>query len=230
MLERISPENGEKLTVVKGQQKIRNVYRPWLKAAFRVGLESGRRREEVMELKFNNVLSNNEGTLLIKVQDFKTNRSQNRQEEEELKYIYIPVTVRLKELLDELGYETYKGQDRYIIAPEEMRSEAMLDALSNAFTHYYSQLNTGRELTFKCLRKTYITNLSLYMGNDTKSITKHSSNEVIEKHYLDKEALAKAASGFDVFAKEREAGRKKEIQAEPDLGLNKETKEVDYER
>ena len=81
----------------------------------------------------------------------------------------------------------------------------MSDVLSRGFTHYYNQLNTGRKLTFKCLRKTYITNLEIFMGGgNTKAITGHSDDQVIERNYIDKKEMAKAAQGFNVFSKEAE--------------------------
>ena len=81
----------------------------------------------------------------------------------------------------------------------------MSDILSRGFTHYYVQLNTGRKLTFKCLRKTYITNLEIFMGSgNTKAITGHSNDQVIERSYIDRKEMAKAAQGYSVFSKEKE--------------------------
>jgi hypothetical protein len=82
----------------------------------------------------------------------------------------------------------------------------MSDVLTRGFSHYYEQLNTGRELTFKCLRKTYITNLQIFFsGNgDTKAVTGHSANQVIEENYIDKKEIAKASRNFNVFSKEHE--------------------------
>jgi hypothetical protein len=93
----------------------------------------------------------------------------------------------------------------------------MSDVLSNGFSHYYNQLNTGRKLTFKSLRKTYITNLQIYFSGsgDTKAITGHSDNQVIERNYIDKKEIAKASRGFSVFSKETErADELKEIRTE----------------
>jgi hypothetical protein len=82
----------------------------------------------------------------------------------------------------------------------------MSDTLTRGFSHYYDQLNTGRNLTFKCLRKTYITNLQIFFsGNgDTKAVTGHSDNQVIEENYIDKKEIAKASKNFSVFSKENE--------------------------
>jgi hypothetical protein len=39
------------------------------------------------------------------------------------------------------------------------------------------------------------------MGGNAKSITGHSGDNVLETYYLNKETIAKAANGFQVFAK-----------------------------
>ncbi|MBK5286177.1 MAG: hypothetical protein JJE25_12325, partial [Bacteroidia bacterium] len=74
----------------------------------------------------------------------------------------------------------------------------------------YKQLNTGRELTFKSFRKTYITNLSVFMGGNAKAITGHTNDRTIELHYQDKQVIAKAAKDFEVFSSEGE--RKNDLQ------------------
>ena len=92
----------------------------------------------------------------------------------------------IKRFPDDFMFQLTKPEyDNYILAPEieNLRSRVMSDTLSRGFTHYYDQLNTGRKLTFKCLRKTYIANLEIFMGTgNTKSITGHSDNQVIEKN------------------------------------------------
>lgn len=203
LLEIITPENGIK-EYKKGIKPIRSLYRPWLKDAFKLALETGRRREEVINLKWKDIIESS-GILYIETEDYKVNRIQNRITEEEKKYNYIPVTSSLTILLDELGYNVYKKTDKFILAPEikNKRNKIMSDTLSRGFSHFYSQLNTGRQLTFKCLRKTYITSLEIFMGNgNTKAITGHSDDKVIEKYYVDKREIAKASRGFNVFATE----------------------------
>ncbi len=206
LLKIVTSENGVK-EYHNETKPTRNVYRPWLADGFKLALQTGRRREEVVNLNFKDVITSDEGIpILIKVEDYKVNRIQHQSDEAGKKFIYVPITQALYQLLFELGYEKYKGTDTYMLAPEiqSNRSRAMCDTLSRGFSHFYEQLNTGRKLTFKSLRKTYITNLSIFMGGNAKSVTGHSDDAVIEKHYLDKQAIAKAAIGFDVFPKEIE--------------------------
>jgi hypothetical protein len=106
--------------------------------------------------------------------------------------------------------------DDYLLAPDIniSRKRVMADALSRGFSHYYQQLNTGKKLTFKCLRKTYITRLEIYIGRgNTKAVTGHSADKVnvIEQNYIDKKEVAKAADGFTVFHEESREVELKEI-------------------
>lgn len=203
LLEKITPENGIK-EYNNGVKPMRNLFRPWFADGIRLALETGRRREEIINLKWKDI-QENDGYLYIKVEDYKINRIQNRISDEEKKFIYIPVTGSLQKLLDELDYNKYAGTDNFILAPDIKisRGRVMSDILSRGFTHYYDQLNTGRKLTFKCLRKTYITNLEIFMGSgNTKAITGHSNDQVIERSYIDRKEMAKAAQGYSVFLKE----------------------------
>jgi len=216
LLEKVKPENGIK-EYSDGVKPIRNLYRPWLADGFRLALETGRRREEIINMKWNNIRESDDIPYII-VEDFKVNRIQNRISEEEKKFIHIPITESLEKLLKDLDLEDYVGTDNYILAPgiTISRKRVMADTLSRGFSHYYKQLNTGKRLTFKCLRKTYITNLEIFMGRgNTKSITGHSDDQVIEQNYIDKKEIAKAARGFKVFPNEHERGHElKEIRKE----------------
>lgn len=209
LLKQITPENGLRPCNSK-TKPMRSVFKEWLKSGIQISLLTGARREEVTSLQYKDIIESEDGTACIKVEDFKVNRIQNRADNEK-KYKYIPLTKDLRELLMELGYEKYKGSDTFILAPEiqTKRTKAMSDTLSRGFSHYFNQLNSGRKLTFKSLRKAYITNLSLFRGGSAKEISGHSSDAVIEKHYLDKQAIARASIGYEVFPKETE--RKEEL-------------------
>jgi len=202
----ITPENG----VIEYNNRIkplRNIFRPWLADGFRLALETGRRREELINLKWNSIKKVNGTPIYIVVEDYKVNRIQNRIKEEEKKFIYIPITESLARLLKDLGQDKYEDTDKFILAPEVAisRKRVMADVLSRGFSHYYNQLNNGRKLTFKSLRKTYITNLELFMGRgNTKLITGHSDDHVIESSYLDKKEIAKAALKYKVFPEKDE--------------------------
>ncbi len=190
----------------------KNMYKPWMKDAIELGLYTGRRNEEIVQMQWNKVFEDEKGNpLYIQVIDYKVSR-QKGQEKDNPKYIYVPVTNELKDLLVRIGYENYKGSAKYILAPEEtMKRETMNGLISHSFPHYYKQLGTGKDLSFKSLRKTYISKLSGFMGVDNaRIITKHSGTEVMEKHYIDKKVIALTAKEFRMF--DETENRQNEIQ------------------
>lgn len=222
LLKKITPENG---IGQDGNGKKIQYFRYWLADAIRLGLETGRRREEILKLKFSGIEYDKNGRPeFITIDDFKVNRSQNRFTEEEKKYVKIPVTESLYQLLLNLNYEKYKNSDHYILAPKEkfQRTKAMKDTISRGFAQYIKQV-TDRPLTFKCLRKTYITGISLYLGGNAKAITGHSTDAVIEGHYLVKEELARKAKGLSVFG----VIRNEELKEIRTNSINHQTMEVE---
>jgi integrase len=229
LLKQITLENGLKENK-HWVKPTRNMYRPWLADGFKLALETGRRREEVINLKWNSIRES-EGIRYIEVEDYKVNRIQNRIAENEKKMICIPITASLDALLHELGYNERINTDSYILAPNVKisRGKVMSNVLSRSFTHFYGQLNTGKNLTFKCLRKTYITKLQIYFSGtgNTKEITGHSDNQVIERNYIDKREIAKASAGFSVFSKEQERTEElKNVRIETQTSKQKNNKEV----
>jgi len=222
LLERITPQNGIK-KYPNGVKPERNLYRPWLKDGIRLGMETGRCREEITQMKFSDIVVNVDGGY-IKVEDRKVNHMQNRVADEEKKYVYVPLTDSLRELLLEMGWDKYKDTDAYVLAPEEsIDRRLMCDLLSRGFAHF-NHLGAGRKLSFKSLRKAYITALSLYMGGNAKAISGHSSDAVIDEHYRNKAAIAKAANGFNPLTMTREVeldGTRNQSIDKPTLTINK---------
>lgn len=152
-------------------------------------------------MKFSDIiLDQNECPIFIRVEHFKLNRIRNIQDEEGKDYLMIPVTKELRDLLMEMGYHEFKGTDTFLIAPTEgIKRSVIMDLISRSFSHFYRLLKTGRALQFKCLRKTYITQLFMKFGDDTKILTHHSGMEVIKKHYLDTKPLLESVKDFSVF-------------------------------
>ena len=203
LLELITPENGIHTYIERKSQKTRTkqLFRPWLKDAFLLALLTGRRREAIVQMKFNGIIENSEGApMTIKVEDFKVNKSKNLTKKEGVKYIYIPVIAPLKKLLIDLGYEENKGRDMFILAPnEKMQRDSMKDLISKAFTHYFNLLGTGKKVELYDLRKTYISHLFAAYGEKAKIVTKHSGMDVIFNHYIDQEVISKVATDFEFF-------------------------------
>jgi len=186
-----------------GSKLQRNYERPFVPPLLEFGILSGMRRENLLTARFNNVKEENGVPIILKVPNIKVNGILKLDKPETMRYIPVPITEELRTFLYAAGYKKYKATDNYIIAPEikNSRTRAMSDLISRAFSHYYSKLNTGRELTFKNLRKTYATSLSQQFGGETaKIVMGYSTNSVMDKHYLDKEEISKqVAKTFKVF-------------------------------
>jgi integrase len=223
LLEIITPETGIKQYPSKSKVT-RNYYKPYLKSAIKLGLLTGLRREELINLTWNNVQFDEDNqAILIKVEDYKSNRIRNRIINK--KYKFVPISIELQNLLSEMRQSVDMDEKNFILAPEvqTQRTRAMSDSLSRGFSHYYVQLETGKSLTFKSLRKSYITAVKQYALN-LKYITGHSENAVIEKHYIDGEQMAISMKNFIMFpqkdkTRDRELNviRKNTIQANKEL-------------
>ena len=201
LIEIITPENGIKTYQNQSKTKTytKSFYKPWLIDAFKLGLLTGRRREELICLKFKDITlgENGEPRLMI-TEDYKVNRSKNISEKETKKTIDIPIIKPLQSLLNKLGYEENKGKDMYILAPDEtMKRKTMMDFVSKAFTHYYSQLNVSKKLEFSDLRKTYISHLFANLGDGAQIITKHSGLDVMKNHYIDDKVISDLMGNFN---------------------------------
>jgi integrase len=203
LLKVISSENGI-AKYSKGVKEERNFYRPYLKNAFRLALETGTRRDELINMKFSNIAMNEDGSGYIKSENYKVNNIEKRKTEKEKKYVIIPMTYSLRQLLYEIGYEEMKGTDKYIIAPEikDKRNKVMADLLSRSFSHFYQQLNTGRQLTFRSIRKAYISAMSVEMGDNARAFWGHTTEETTNRYYKDRTELAKSARNIKMFSPE----------------------------
>jgi len=141
------------------------------------------RRDSIVNLKFSDVYERNRLPVFIKTEDYKYNR---RITDGKKKYLYAPVIKDLYELLKRLGYDEHKGKDRYIIAPDTLAKRSTIKIeMTRGFSHYYDQLYTSKKLTFKHLRKTYITKLNNFTNFKAEVITGHSGQPIIKESYHD---------------------------------------------
>jgi integrase len=198
LLEIIEEDKGKQV-LSTGENKYH--YFPWLKFSIQLGLLTGRRRDEIINFKYSDIECGSDGEmLLLESEDQKVNKAKGNISEESKKLIYIPLTGTLKKLIIENGYEKYKGTASYLLAPEKISNrETLKNQMSKGFSHFYKLLETDRQLTFKCLRKTYITRLALSLGLNARVVTRHSGDDVLIKHYLDEKVLSKVAENFEVF-------------------------------
>lgn len=198
LLNAITFENGK---AVLPNGKPTNHYHPWLPIAFRLALETGLRAEEVVTLKFNNICELKKGVTAFKLINLKVWRIQTGEDQAQInKYVkYVPITSSLNDLLLECGYLTHQGTDKYIIPfPEGSNLNYIQDVISRSFTHYVKQVSP-RKIEYKDLRKTYITAITMVLGDKAKLFTGHSDDAVIKKHYLADSVLMAGLGNLNIF-------------------------------
>ncbi len=118
----------------KGERK--NMFRPYLVEGFKLFLLTGGRREDVVELKWNDIYITIEGFRFFKIPNKKVNRIKKTESYNK----YIPINADLSELLIELGYEEKKNTSDYILFPERnVKTKTIMNDLSKGFTHYIKE-------------------------------------------------------------------------------------------
>lgn len=174
------------ISVLGGRGERKNLYRPYLKDGFKLFLLSGGRREEVVDLRWNNIFESDNKIKFFRIKNLKVTRIMKK----ETIYKYIPITDDLFDFLNELGYEEKRNSDEYILCPDRYeKSKTMMDVISKAFTHYRIGAGVEKDITLSNLRKTYISWVNIEMGIETPYISSHSTNGVLEKFYLDPKIL-----------------------------------------
>lgn len=196
LLNNVSVENGF------DEISNRNWYYPWLKTAFRLSVETSMRREELVSLKWSDLkfledTESNESKVFV-INNIKVNRIKKGKSSGKYKK-YIPITESLLELLIELNYEDKIGTDDFVIPREKsIGITYMCDILSRAFAVFIKSAS-DRGLEFNCLRKTYITKITMKLGDKAKMFTGHSDDAIIRKNYLNKEYSGSSLDKFRIF-------------------------------
>lgn len=91
--------------------------------------------------------------------------------------------------------------NRYLFAPESTKKlRTLQDDLSKSFTHYYKLLNSDKSISFKYLRKTYITLLNNHTNGRAEVITGHSGQEIIMKNYHDSKVFNDVVLNFKMIS------------------------------
>jgi integrase len=181
-----SVDNYTPFCVLGGKRERRSLYRTYLKDGYKLFLLSGGRREEVVDLKWNNIFESENKIKFFRIENLKVTRIMKR----ETVYKYIPINDDLFDFLKEMGYEEKRNTDDYILFPQRNeKSKTMMDVLSKSFTHYRIGAGIEKEISLKDLRKTYISWVNNELGSNTGLITSHSTNEVLEKFYIDPKIL-----------------------------------------
>lgn len=180
-------------------------YQPWLTTAYKIALELGARRNEIILLKFKHIIEENKKPVFIRLEDQKSNRQRKIKDEINKKYNAFPISRNLLKILKKLGYDKKRGKDEYVLLPKitdlAERQKRIANIMTESFRYYYKKLNTGRRLSFKCLRTTSVTSKFILTNGHPEFLTGHNSSKIANIHYVDKEAVAKfyTKKGFKVF-------------------------------
>lgn len=174
--------------LVQNNGKKINLYKTWMKDAFRLFLLAGGRREEIIHLRWSDIFTLKNGTKFFMIGNLKANRIQKTDKE----YIkYIPIGADLEKVLMDMGMEQKKQSNERIIDPtEEYSTNTMMEKITKAFTHYKKGAGVNGEITLKHLRKTYITWTNQVLGSDTGKITSHAGTKILNDHYIDPTILS----------------------------------------
>lgn len=171
----ITPENGIGTKGAKRKETV-NYYRPWLKKVFILSLLTGERLDGIVLLRWTHVEGN-----FLKIPNWKVNRIQKTDNY----YSYTPITSDLSELLVEFEMNDMEG---YIVVPEQSGRASLKNFISKAFTHFWRLTGLKRKVSFKNLRKTYVTRLTEVIGEKAMFV-KHNDDKTAIKHYLNKKEL-----------------------------------------
>lgn len=171
-----------------GKGKKKNRYRPYLSNGFKLFLLTGGRREEVVDLKWSDIFSTTQGIKLFITDNKKVNRIKK---DAIVRKKYIGINADLEDFLIELGMNEKIGTDEYILYPDRTcTTKSIMDALSKGFTHYKEGAGITKNISLSNLRKTYLTWHHQILGDDTGLVSSHSTNQVLEKYYLDPKVLS----------------------------------------
>lgn len=180
----------------------KKMYRPHIKSAIELVAYTGMRLVEALSIKFCDIITNENGEIeYVKGIDIKFEKAHNHDKSKPIKYVPIPVTPELEDLLNRLDYTSYLGQDRYLIAADENISrETLAKQLSHSFGFYRDKAGVTAKIGLKHLRKTFLTKIQIATGMVT-SLGYQKTASVIEKNYLDKGRIAKSVKekGFKLF-------------------------------
>ncbi len=194
LLSLITEDNGVQV-LSTGEKKYH--YHSWLRDAFELALLSGGRRDEIMLMKFSDIIEQDGKLNCIRTEDYKYNLKNDLVEDIEKKYIYSPIIYELRLVLRRLGYNKYKNTGRYIIAGDSKRKrETLKEDMSKSFTHFYKLLGNEKELSFKNLRKTYVTLVNNFTNGQGELITGHSGQGIIMKSYHDQTVFNHVLDNF----------------------------------
>ena len=185
--------------------KRRSRYKHWIKDSFELAAYTGMRLQEVAELKYSDIIIERTGDLeYLRGTDLKFNRTHNWGNTLAPKYVPIPITPELEDLLNRLNYQQHLDEDRYLLDGDcNMKRASLAKEMSHAFTFYRKKAGLPSNISIKHLRKTFLTKLQVQTGM-VQFAGYQKTLSVIDKNYMDKRAITKEIKnrGFKIFVQQ----------------------------
>jgi len=164
-----------------------------MKDAFKLFLFIGGRREEIISLRWDDIYELPNGIKFFMFDNLKVMRIKKKKNTPKK---FAPIYADLNDFLIELGYDEKKNSNDYILFPErDQKLITLIELISKSFTHYRKESGITKNISLKNLRKTYITWVNVAMGNDTGLLTSHSTQDVIDRFYIDPKILSAIEMG-----------------------------------
>ena len=186
-------DNSDSFLKLGGKGEVKDMYRDYLKDGFKLCLLTGGRREEVVDLKWSDILYSGD-TYFFMIKNKKVERNRNVSG---VFYKYIPINSDLFDLLMKLGYQEKKMSNDFILSPDRKESvNTMMGVLSKSFTFYKTKADIQKDISLRHLRKTYISWVHQAMGIETRILSSHSTDKVLQEHYLDPTILNVVEKGM----------------------------------
>lgn len=204
MMKLVTLENGLEIETWTDAQsgevksKKRQNFREWIPDALWLSLLLGGRGDDITEFKWEDLKSrtNKKGEVLywIELFDFKFYRQHGEEQK-----IYIPVFNKTFQILEKLGLKDKIGTSEFVIAPEIENRDSVKRQMSRAFRWYWRSYTgtNDNKVTFKTLRKTFITIASIITGDQFKMVQKHTNTETTSQHYLEKSLAVAQMFGME---------------------------------
>jgi hypothetical protein len=96
----------------------------------------------------------------------------------------------------ELGYKEKETSNDFILCPDRYESTlTIMNTISKSFTFYKNKAGIQKNVSLKNLRKTYLSWVNQVMGSETRILSSHSTDKVLQEHYLDPTILSAIQKG-----------------------------------
>jgi len=188
-----TPEKDSIKTYKNGVKK--KMYRQYLKDAIELIAYTGMRIEEAISIKYSDIITDKNGKLhYVKGIDLKFQKAHNYDNSQPIKFVPIPITYELEQLLIRLNYKKNIGLDKYLIEPDSTsKRETIATQLTHSFGFYRDKADVKSRIGLKHLRKTFLTKVQEKTGM-VSSMGYQKTESVIQKNYIDTKKITESVN------------------------------------